>query len=107
MGPTQIQARPQKEPNNVKFDSAAGNSPCDSFERPVPLSAHRHEVSHFAFHRLFAAFSVLSVGSVGLLVKFLTHLTVIKHIFSFFKSLRVYMSLKTSINTKNRSKQVI
>jgi hypothetical protein len=27
MGTTQIQARPQKEPNYVKFDSAGGNCP--------------------------------------------------------------------------------
>jgi hypothetical protein len=35
MGPTQIQARPQKEPNNVKNDVAGGKSPDDSFELSV------------------------------------------------------------------------
>jgi hypothetical protein len=35
MGPTQIQARPQKEPNNVKSDVAGGKSPDDSFELSV------------------------------------------------------------------------
>jgi hypothetical protein len=40
MGPTQIQARPQKEPNNVKNDVAGGKSPDDSFELSDFLSRH-------------------------------------------------------------------